>query len=74
MDSLVSPADASAKLLDVRAVAKMLGCSQRHVYRLADAERMPAPIKIGSLVQWSAAELGEWIDEGCPPCEKGGRK
>lgn len=37
-----SLADVSAPaLLDVRAVASLLGCSQRHVYRLADAGRLP---------------------------------
>ena len=45
--ALVSPADASAKLLDVAAVADLLGCSQRHVYRLSDAGKMPAPVKLG---------------------------
>ena len=41
----------SAELLDVRAVAELLGgCSTRHVFRLADAGRMPRPIRLGSLV------------------------
>ena len=31
----------NAALLDVQAVAEMLGCSPRHVYRLSDAGRMP---------------------------------
>lgn len=62
-----------ALLLDVRAVAALLGCSTRHVYRLADAGRMPAPVKLGALVRWSAAEIAAWIGEGCPPCRKGGR-
>jgi excisionase family DNA binding protein len=59
----VAPA---AQLLDVQAVAEMLGCSQRHVYRLSDAGRMPSPVKLGSLVRWSAAAIREWIDQGCP--------
>jgi excisionase family DNA binding protein len=66
MSATLTPADASAKLLDVQAVAEMLGCSQRHVYRLSDAGRMPAPVKLGSLVRWSAAAIREWIDKGCP--------
>jgi excisionase family DNA binding protein len=64
--SIISPADVSAKLLDVQAVADMLGCSARHVYRLSDAGRMPGPVKLGSLVRWSAAAIREWIDKGCP--------
>ncbi len=66
MSVVITPADASAKLLDVQAVAEMLGCSQRHVYRLSDAGRMPAPVKLGALVRWSAAAIREWIDQGCP--------
>lgn len=59
--------DVSAELLDVRSVAALLGgCSTRHVYRLADACRMPRPIKLGTLVRWSRAELEAWIGAGCP--------
>jgi excisionase family DNA binding protein len=66
MSATLSPADASAKLLDVQAVAEMLGCSQRHVYRLSDAGKMPASVKLGSLVRWSASSIREWVDQGCP--------
>jgi len=61
-----SPVARPAKLLDVQAVAEMLDCSPRHVYRLSDAGRMPAPVKLGSLVRWSAASIRAWIDQGCP--------
>ena len=74
MSATLTVADTSAKLLDVQAVAEMLGCSQRHVYRLSDAGRMPSPVKLGSLVRWSAAVIGKWIDDGCKPVRqvKGG--
>jgi excisionase family DNA binding protein len=61
----VSP-PAEAALIDVRAVAALLDCSTRHVYRLADADRMPAPVRIGALVRWRRAEIEEWIAAGCP--------
>ncbi len=64
-------ASVGVQLLDVQAVAEMLGCTHRHVYRLSDAGRMPAPVKLGSLVRWSAAAIREWIDAGCPSCRKG---
>lgn len=73
MTAALSPADASAKLIDVQAVAEMLGCSTRHVYRLSDAGRMPAPVKLGSLVRWPAAAIGEWIAAGCPAVRRAGR-
>ena len=66
MSATFTQADVSAKLLDVQAVAEMLGCSPRHVYRLSDSGRMPVPVKLGSLVRWSAAAIREWIDQGCP--------
>ena len=58
--------DEPAALLDVRAVAAMLGCSQRHVYRLADAGRLPSPVKLGALVRWRLTELHDWLEAGCP--------
>ena len=70
MATSLSPADASVKLLDVQAVAEMLGCSSRHIYRLSDGGKMPAPVKLGSLVRWSAAAIREWIDQGCPRVER----
>lgn len=57
----------TAALLDVRAVAALLGCSARHVYRLSDAGRMPRPLKLGQLVRWRRTVLLEWLDAGCPP-------
>jgi excisionase family DNA binding protein len=54
-------------MLDVHAVAEMLGCSTRHVYRLRDAGQMPAPVKLGSLLRWRAAEIEAWIEGGCQP-------
>ncbi len=53
-----------------------LGCSTRHVYRLADSGRMPRPIKLGSLVRWPRAVIEQWIADGCPSvrnASKGGR-
>jgi excisionase family DNA binding protein len=55
-----------AALLDVRAVAAMLECSTRHVYRLADAGRMPAPVRIGALVRWRRTDIDSWLNARCP--------
>jgi len=74
MTATSSPAGAPTALLDVRAVAAMLDCSSRHVYRLADAGRLPRPVKLGALIRWHRAELERWLDEGCPSCVKGGAK
>ena len=72
--TLQKPAESPVKLLDVQAVAEMLDCSTRHVYRLSDAGRMPAPVKLGSLVRWSRSAVEDWIAAGCPTCRQGGRR
>jgi len=64
--SPTQPPPTEAKLLDVRAVAAMIDCSTRHVYRLVDAGKMPAPLKIGTLCRWRKKAVEEWIDSGCP--------
>ena len=75
MTALIStPAESPAALLDVRAVATMFHCSTRHIYRLAEAGRMPRPVRLGALVRWRRAELTKWLDAGCPCQEKGGEK
>jgi excisionase family DNA binding protein len=61
------PSDQAAPvLLDVRAVAHLLGCSSRHVYRLADSGRMPPPVRVGALVRWRRTDLDNWLAAGCP--------
>ena len=55
----------SPALVDVQAVALILNCSSRHVYRLTDAGRMPAPVRLGSLVRWRRADVEAWIAGGC---------
>ncbi len=50
-------------------VAELLGCSTRHVRRLADAGRMPRPLStIGRLVRWRRADVDQWLAAGCPSC------
>jgi excisionase family DNA binding protein len=72
--STVPPIDApAAQLLDVRAVAQLLGCSPRHVYRLADRGAMPPPVKVGALVRWSRKAIEDWISTGCKPVRPTGR-
>jgi len=66
-----------AALLDVQTVARMCDCSSRHIYRLSDAGRMPAPVKLGALARWRRSTgdpttgIQDWIDAGCPSCRTG---
>ncbi len=65
--STKSSPEVIAELLDVVSVAELCGCSARTVRRLADAGRMPKPLRLGSLVRWRRADVMAWIDGGCPP-------
>jgi predicted DNA-binding transcriptional regulator AlpA len=60
-----------AALLDVRAVARLLGCSTRHVHRLAERDHLPPPVRLGRLLRWRPDALADWIAAGCPPCATG---
>lgn len=54
-------------MLSVEEIANdYLGCSVRHVRRLADSGRMPRPIKLGSLTRWPRSVIERWIEDGCP--------
>jgi len=66
------PERAPVELLNVNEVADILGISPRTVYRLADQEQMPRPVRLGALVRWHRPTLHEWLDQGCPNPAKGG--
>ena len=54
----------------VDAVAELLGCSSRHVRRMADSGAMPRPIHLGRLVRWRKADVDAWLAAGCPSCRR----
>ena len=62
---MASTAPAPA-MLTVDDVARILVCSARTVYRLTDANRLPSPVRLGSLVRWPRAAIENWIAQGCP--------
>ena len=66
MNVTKDPVAPTGTLLDVTSVAELLDCSTRHVRRLADAGKMPRPMKLGALVRWNRQVIEDWINEGCP--------
>lgn len=56
------------QLIDVKTMAGMLACSQRSVWRMADAGRMPRPMKIGGMARWNRVDIETWIAQRCPDC------
>jgi predicted DNA-binding transcriptional regulator AlpA len=69
-----TPSVQPRRLADARHVAALLGISARHVFRLADAGKMPRPLRLGSAVRWDLDMIEKWISSGCPSCREGGRK
>jgi excisionase family DNA binding protein len=51
-----------AQLLDVAAVARLLDCSQRHVWRLTDSGEFPRPVSVGRLKRWPRSSVLAWIE------------
>jgi predicted DNA-binding transcriptional regulator AlpA len=76
--SMVSPklaafaAQASRRLIDAKGVGQMLGCSWRHVLRLADEGVLPWGVKLGRLRRWDLTEIEQFIASGCRPVRQVG--
>lgn len=60
-------------LIDVEEVARLCTCSTRHVRRLADGGKMPAPLKLGALLRFRRADIEAWLADGCRPIRRAGR-
>lgn len=59
---------------DVSDVAALLQASERHVWRLLDAGRLPPCMRLGRLVRWPRKTIDEWISSGCPVPNTTGRR
>ncbi len=60
-----------AQLLDVAAVAQLLGVSVRHVWRMSDADQFPRPVALGAkLKRWSRAVVLAWIESQTPAASR----
>ncbi len=62
-----SPPDAGAGLLiDIGQLAVLLRRSVASLERDQAAGRLPAPVYVGHSRRWRRAEIGAWVDAGCP--------
>jgi len=69
--SATPPAAAAAAQLEtstytVPQIARLLQCSERHVWRLADRGAIPGQLRIGRLVRYARSVVDRWIADGCP--------
>jgi predicted DNA-binding transcriptional regulator AlpA len=55
----------SRQLIDASQLARMLGCSSRTVFRLADGGKIPWGIKLGGLRRWDVVEIEAFLAAGC---------
>ena len=57
-----------AQLLDVGAVAALMSCSVRHIWRMSDSGHFPRPIGIGmKLKRWPRSTVEQWLAEQTKP-------
>jgi predicted DNA-binding transcriptional regulator AlpA len=68
---LTATATPARRLIDSKEVGRLLGCSWRHVLRLADQGLMPWGIKLGALRRWDLSEIEAFIAGGCKPVRTG---
>ncbi len=62
----------TAQFIDAKRFAAIMGCSWRHILRLADEGKAPWGVKLGSLRRWNLqAEISPWIAGGCKPVKAG---
>lgn len=53
-------------MLDVKALARLLACSSRHVHRMREGGQLPPPVRLGALVRWNRKVIERWLADGCP--------
>ena len=58
--------DPGPLLVDIHALAALLGRSVASLERDQAARRLPAPVRIGGSRKWRRAEIEEWVADGCP--------
>ena len=58
--------DTTPVLLTADEVAAMLGVSERTLWRLLSAGKVPQPVRFGRNTRWREMQVREWIERGCP--------
>jgi predicted DNA-binding transcriptional regulator AlpA len=56
----------TALLIDIKGLEKMLGRSDRSIYRDESAGRLPRSLKLGRSKRWRRDEIAAWVEAGCP--------
>ncbi len=56
----------SSPLLTAEQLAGLLQVSERTVWRLRSAGKLPTPMEIGGSIRWHTESVRRWIEDGCP--------
>ena len=56
----------TCQLLNAKTLGNMLSLSKRQIFRLNSCGKIPAPIRIGGAVRWSADEISAWLAASAP--------
>ena len=57
----MSDENTTDRLLTAKALGEMLSLSKRQIFRLNSCGKIPAPLRIGGAVRWSADEILAWL-------------
>ena len=58
--------EAAPLLISAEELAKLMHVSERTLWRLLSAGKVPKPVRIGRNTRWKLAEVTDWIERGCP--------
>lgn len=58
--------DRARRFLTAAQLARMLTISQRTVWRLLSAKKIPKPIRFGGSSRWIDTDIQKWLDDDCP--------
>lgn len=53
-------------LLSAEALGELLQVSERSVWRLRSAGKLPRPVRVGGSIRWRKGEIRRWVEAGCP--------
>ena len=53
-------------LISAEELATLMQVSERTLWRLLSAGKVPQPVRIGRNTRWRLAEIRDWIEKGCP--------
>jgi predicted DNA-binding transcriptional regulator AlpA len=56
----------TAMLISAAELAGLMNVSERTLWRLLSADKVPKPVRFGRNTRWRLAEVRDWIDRGCP--------